>query len=143
MTYSAPHDTLPVNSFGLPSCSVSGGVVVDGKRVPAVIDALVTGLGQDRQFDRVEFISELMLVVDVQPQLLVVQPVLGEVGILKDGLAQTVAFRPAKYLEIAAKIEGRAAHTSGDPGADLELHRFVIDGTPDAARCGSRSGRQE
>ena len=35
--------------------------IIDGERIAPVIDAFVSGLGQDRQFDRVDVLRDLML----------------------------------------------------------------------------------
>ncbi|MGX7876337.1 hypothetical protein ACVDG5_029875 [Mesorhizobium sp. ORM6] len=104
---------------------------MDGELV--IVDAFVAGPGQDRQFDRTVGLGHLLLVIDVQPQFLVVEPVPGEVGILEQRPAQLIADRPCLDFEVTAKVEGRATHAGGDAGIDLEFHRSVIDGAPESA----------
>ncbi|MER8372610.1 hypothetical protein [Mesorhizobium sp. M1406] len=72
-----------------------------------------------------------MLAVDVQPQFLAVQPVLGEVGILERRLAQVVADGLRLDFEIAAKVEGglpmplvTPAPTSNVTAASSTLHQM-------------------
>ena len=101
--------------------------------------------GQDRQFDRAEPLGHLLFVIDVQPQFLGVEPVLGEVGILEHRLAQIVAdgSSPQNFPRSPRKLLVGLPRPLVTPASSWNLHRRIIGGTPDAAGGESRAGRRK